>query len=148
MSDFRVLGVNHIGLAPKDIEKARWFFETVLNLPFLGTEVVQDQGTSTEMFSATSVMIESDPGFTSRLELLSPTTEEGPIAKFLAKKGGGIHHIALCVDDIVSAIRHLKSHQIQMVDETPRQGAHQTKIAFVHPVSTGGLLVELVEEPS
>ncbi|MBQ48887.1 MAG: hypothetical protein CMP10_15975 [Zetaproteobacteria bacterium] len=82
-----------------------------------------------------------------RLEILeNQQGEEGPIAKYLEKKGGGIHHVALNVDDVLAAIAELQSHNIQMIDTAPRKGAHNTLIAFVHPRSTGGILVELVEE--
>ncbi|MCX6126460.1 MAG: VOC family protein [Proteobacteria bacterium] len=83
-----------------------------------------------------------------RLESLSPEagTEDSPIAKFLAKKGAGIHHVALTVDHVATAIARLAELGVEMIDREPRTGAHQTRIAFVHPNSTGGILVELVEE--
>jgi methylmalonyl-CoA/ethylmalonyl-CoA epimerase len=73
---------------------------------------------------------------------------EGAIGKFLEKKGSGVHHVALAVDDVARAVEHLISLGVKMIDETPRRGAHDTRIAFVHPEATGGLLVELVQERS
>lgn len=136
---FRVQGVNHLGLAPKDPERARWFFETVLGLSHLGDESVLEQKVNTRMF---------DTGLSSaRLEVLIPSAPgEGAVGKFLDKKGSGIHHVALAVDDVCKAVAHLMRLGVKMIDETPRHGAHNTKIAFVHPEATGGLLVELVEE--
>ncbi len=139
----KVLGINHVGLAAKDPVKARWFLKEVLQLPFEGEELVAEQKTNTVMF-----MSHADrAGSPSRLEILeNQPGQEGPIAKFLEKKGGGIHHVALTVDNVEAAIAHMKQHDIVMIDETPRNGAHGTKIAFVHPQSTGGLLVELVQQ--
>jgi len=142
MSSFKVHGINHIGLAPKDPAKAKWFFSEVLSLPHLGDESVGSQKTKTTMYSSRN----DDSQRSERLEIVEPIDSEGPIQQFLEKRGGGIHHIALSVSQIEEVIVHLKSHGVQMVDDVPRDGAHNTKIAFVHPKSTGGLLVELVEE--
>jgi methylmalonyl-CoA/ethylmalonyl-CoA epimerase len=139
---FKVLGLNHIGLAPKDSEKAQHFFNVLLNLPNEGAEEVSDQNVNTIMFSSSQTGT-AEP---TRLEILEPTDESSPIQKFLDKKGSGIHHMALSVDDVKSAIAHLTANDIEMIDTTPRAGAHNTKIAFVHPRSAGGLLVELVEQ--
>ena len=142
---FLVRGINHLGLAPKDVEKARWFFGTVLGLPLFGEELVKSQQTNTIMFGSVSktASILSPP----RLEILEgePGTS-GPITRFLEKKGSGIHHLAISVSDIAAAIAACISSGVRMVDSSPRPGAHNTSIAFVHPESTGGLLVELVEE--
>lgn len=136
---FTIRGVNHIGLAPKDPERARWFFEIALGLNHLGDERVLEQKVDTRMFDTEAV--------STRLEILVPTAPgEGAIGKFLEKKGSGIHHVALAVDDVASAIAHLMKLGVKMIDETPRAGAHNTNIAFVHPEATGGLLVELVQE--
>lgn len=140
----RVLGINHIGIAPKDLGQARWFFEDVLGLIYDGHEVVTSQKTSTHMYaSCVSPQSESVP----RLELLEACPiGEGPIAKHLATRGSGVHHIALSVDDLESVLDHLKKLKVKMIDEEVKAGAHGTKVAFVHPHSTGGFLVELVEE--
>jgi methylmalonyl-CoA/ethylmalonyl-CoA epimerase len=149
MATFRVLGINHLGLAAKDPQKCAWFLKDCLGLDHLGGELVVQQKTMTDMFLAsTNVSGRGGEGFPSRLEIVSPQagTNDGPISKFIEKKGGGIHHVALAVDNVAQAIAHLKAKGVRLIDEAPRQGAHQTSIAFVHPESTGGILVELVQE--
>lgn len=142
MSPFKVQGINHIGLAPKDPERARWFFAEALQMSFAGDEYVPSQKTHTVMFDSAD---EDVPA--SRLEILIPDDDpDSPIAKFLANKGSGIHHIAVAVDDIEAALDHLRSLSVELIDTKPRAGAHHTKIAFVHPRATGGLLVELVQQ--
>ncbi len=145
-SEFLVLGINHIGLAPKDPARARWFFETALGLKNLGSELVKEQQTDTTMiasYSSTPPSVDTDK---ERLEILEPSAGQGPIAKFLEKKGSGIHHVALNVTGLVPLLARLKSLGVKLIDELPRSGAHQTSIAFVHPEAAGGLLVELVEQ--
>ncbi len=141
MKNFDVLGINHVGLAPKDPIQAAFFFEKVLELKYEGKETVLEQRTTTEMFLA-GRQTNSPP----RLEILAPTDPTSTIAKFLEKKGSGIHHLALAVSNLEMALDHLRKNSIQLIDETPRNGVHNTKIAFVHPNSTGGLLIELVED--
>lgn len=136
----KILGINHIGIAPKDAAKASWFFQTVMGLEHLGDEAVISQKTNTLMFTSGSETTSS-----ARLELLEPMGS-GPIQKFLDTRGSGVHHIALTVDSIDRAIEHMLDHKVEMIDETPRGGAHNTRIAFVHPRATGGFLVELVEQ--
>lgn len=158
---FRIIGINHLGLAPKDPSKARTFFTNVLGLGFLGEELVKEQMTNTVMIdsamtnsaptdsaTATSAKI---PTGRPMLEILENETgpdgpKPGPIAKFLAKKGSGIHHVALQVDNLDAALAYMQANGIQMIDSTPRPGSHNTRIAFIHPESTGGLLVELVQQ--
>lgn len=140
MRPFRIEGINHIGIAPKDLAKSRWFFAECLGLAHLGDELVSSQETLTAMFDA-------GKGFPTRLELLQAAPAgQGPIAKFLEKKGAGVHHVALAVDDVQQAVTYLLSLGVKMIDQTPRPGAHHTLIAFVHPEATGGFLVELVQE--
>lgn len=150
-SGFVVLGISHVGLAPSNVDQANHFFTSLLNLPSLGEETVAEQKTATTMINSRHLDIgsrskavgEDDP----RLELLAPAPAgEGPIAQFLAKKGSGLHHLALKVKGIEAAIAHLVANNVTMIDSAPRPGAHKTRIAFIHPRSTGGLLVELVEE--
>jgi methylmalonyl-CoA/ethylmalonyl-CoA epimerase len=143
MASFEVLGVNHLGLAAKDPVKCRWFLQDVLGLEHLGDELVVPQKTMTAMFAPGAA-----PRAQTRLEIVSPQegTSDGPISKYLEKKGGGIHHLAVTVNDIVLALERMKAKGVRMVDDSPRQGAHSTLIAFVHPESTGGLLIELVQE--
>jgi methylmalonyl-CoA/ethylmalonyl-CoA epimerase len=144
----KVLGVNHIGLAAKDPDKARWFLGEVMGLAFLGDERVADQKVDTTMFTSVEAAAagqrQVEP---SRLEILqNQPGEDGPIQNFIDKRGGGIHHLALQVDDLAETLAYLKEKNVKLIDEVPRRGAHQTRIAFVHPHATGGLLIELVEE--
>jgi methylmalonyl-CoA/ethylmalonyl-CoA epimerase len=145
MSTWKILGINHVGLAPKDPAAARGFLGEKLGLKFAGEELVPTQKTNTIMFESVSA------GATGvglgRLEILEnqPGTD-GPIAKFLAKKGSGIHHVAVSVDHCAAAIADLMAKGVKMIDESPRPGSHNTRVAFVHPEATGGLLIELVEQ--
>lgn len=144
MRGFKILGVNHIGLAPKDATAASHFLVSLLGLPHVGDELVAEQMTQTKMYAS-----EANPNNAQapRLEILANEDgKDGPIAKFLAKKGAGIHHVALSVDDVSAAISYLRSQNVRMIDENPRKGAHNTLIAFIHPEATGGLLLELVEQ--
>lgn len=142
----KILGLNHIGIAPKNLAQARWFFEEVLKLPFKGQEVVNSEKTNTFMYLSSESGVSSSVQET-RLELLAAEPEdEGPIAKYLVNRGGGVHHIAITVDDIVAAYEHMRSFGVKMINARPKLGAHRTKVLFVHPHATGGFLVELVEE--
>lgn len=142
----KILGINHLGMAAKDPEVARRFFTEILGLPFLGDELVKEQHTMTTMINSAHPT-DSTTGPQTRLELLRPEpSDQGPIAAFLGKKGGGIHHIAFTVASIEDTLAFLKEKGVKMIDTEPRQGAHKTRIAFVHPHATGGFLVEFVEE--
>ena len=144
---FRILGINHLGLAPKDSNKARTFFTNVLGLGFLGEELVKEQMTNTVMIDSVMSPVAKIPTGRPMLEILeNEPGQDGPIAKFLAKKGSGIHHLALQVDNLDAALACMQANNIRMIDPTPRPGSHNTKIAFIHPESTGGLLVELVQQ--
>ncbi|MCX7835262.1 MAG: methylmalonyl-CoA epimerase [bacterium] len=134
-SSFRILQVDHIGIAVNQPDKIASFFH-LIGLPFLGVEEVSEQKVCTSMFDVHSV----------HLELLNATHEDSPISKFLLKKGDGIHHIALRVDHLENAIQELIESGIQMIDQQPRKGAGNKRIAFIHPKSTGGILVELSQE--
>ena len=138
----RVVGINHIGIAAKDPVKAKWFFGQILGLPYLGDELVREQQTHTIMFQSGAGLNAPE----ARLELLvNEEGKDGPIKKFVETRGGGIHHIALQVENIDEALVELKAQNIELIDQVPRNGAHHTRIAFVHPRSTGGILVELVQ---
>jgi methylmalonyl-CoA/ethylmalonyl-CoA epimerase len=141
---FVVKGISHLGIAPKDPQRFQWFLKEALQLGFIGSELVQEQKTNTHMFHPVTA---GEPDSSSaRLEVLQHAgPDEGPISKYLEKKGGGIHHIAFEVDNVVAAISRLKALNVQMIDEEPRRGAHQTLVAFVHPNATGGVLIELVQ---
>lgn len=137
---FKVLGVNHVGLVPKDLEGAKHFFSSVLKLKDEGSESVVEQQVNTYIYSlAAGGKVES------RVELLEALGEGSPISKYKEKFGGGIHHIALEVDSIELALSYLKANKIQLIDTEARAGVHNTKVIFIHPRATGGILVELVE---
>jgi methylmalonyl-CoA/ethylmalonyl-CoA epimerase len=138
----KIVGINHLGLAAKDPVKARWFLAEVLKLPFLGEELVKEQKTNTIMFESSAGPAASG----ARLEIVANQEgEEGPIKKFIDTKGGGIHHMALSVDNLDEALVELKAKGIELIDEKPRYGAHNSRIAFIHPRATGGILIELVQ---
>lgn len=130
--------INHLGIVPKDYAQSKKFFTDILGLKQEGGETVEEQKVSVEFVRCEN----------SRLELLAPTSSESPIAKFLETRGAGIQHIALEVDNLDNWIEYLKKNNIKLIDEKPRYGAHNMRIVFVHPHSTGGVLVELVEEQS
>ena len=132
---FNVGRVDHIGIAVKDIEQAKKFYTEFLGMKALGEEVVEDQ----------KVKVCFIPCGDSEIELLESTSPDGPIAKHIEKKGEGIQHIALRVDNIEAAIADLMAKGVRMIDEKPRYGAGGAKIAFVHPKSTGGILLEISE---
>lgn len=127
--------INHIAIAVKSIEEYIPFYKDVLKLKFLGIEEVSEQKVKVAMFTSGNV----------KIELLEPINENSPISKFLEKNGNGLHHIAFQTDDINEEIEGLKNKNIRMIDEKPRIGAHNTKIAFIHPKSSGKILTEICE---
>ena len=132
-----ILKVDHIGIGVNNLEETLKFYEDVLGLKCEGTEVVEEQ----------KVKVAFLPVGDTELELLESTTEDGPIAKFIAKNGGrgGIQHVAVRVDNIENAIEEVKAKGYKMIDETPRYGAGNARIAFCHPKGTDGVLLELSE---
>lgn len=130
-----VKSLNHIGIAVQSIDSQRAFYEDALGAQFEGIEEVPDQKVRVGFFRVSNV----------RLELLEPTGPASPVAKFLEKRGEGLHHLAFTVDDIQARIAEMKESGIRMIDDQPRGGAHHTKIAFVHPKSSHGVLTELCE---
>ena len=131
----KLLKIDHIGIAVNDIADARTFWADTLGLPFEGDETVAEQKVKTAFF----------PVGESEVELLESTDPEGPIAKYIEKKGQGIQHVAFRVENIHQALEELKEKGIRLIDETPRKGAGGAKIAFLHPKATNGVLVELCE---
>lgn len=127
--------INHLGVATKSIGEALKFWGDALGLENIHTETVEDQKVRVAML----------PVGESRIELLEPTGDDSPISKFLEKRGGGIHHIAVEVEDIEASLAKLKSVGARLIDERPRIGAEGCLVAFVHPSSTGGVLLELVQ---
>ena len=134
--DFKILGLEHVGLAQNTSNgELSSFLENILNLS-KDTEVVDDQKVLTEIFDTGS----------GKIELLSTTDSESVITKYLVKKGQSAHHIALLVDNLEEALKYLKSKNVQLIDETPKLGAENMMIAFVHPHSTPGILLELCQK--
>ncbi len=127
--------VDHIGIAVKDLQETLKFYEGVLGLQSAGTETVEEQ----------KVKVAFLPIGDTEVELLESTSEDGPIAKYIEKNGEGVQHIAFKVDDIEAAIAEMKEKGIRMIDEKPRYGAGGAKIAFCHPKSTHGVLIELCQ---
>ncbi len=130
-----VKAVNHIGIAVRSIDAQRGFYEGILGAVFEGVEVVADQKVRVGFFRVGDV----------RFELLEPMEPTSTVATFLEKRGEGLHHVALTVDDIKARIAELKQAGVRMIDEVPRPGAHHMQIAFLHPKSTFGVLTELCE---
>ena len=127
--------ISHIGIAVADLERQRRFYQDVLGLEVVGEEEVPEQKVRVVMFQVGE----------SRIELLEPTSEVSPIAKFIAKRGPGIHHIAYDVDGIDGAVHAMKKAGVRMIDEIPRSGADNHRIAFLHPKATFGVLTEFCE---
>ncbi|RFU65632.1 methylmalonyl-CoA epimerase [Peribacillus glennii] len=130
-----IKNIDHIGIAVSSIEDALPLYTKVFQLKLEGIETVESQGVKVAFVSAGNTM----------LELLEALSSESPIAKFIEKKGQGIHHIALGVESIDERIAYIRSNGIKMIDETPRVGAHNANVAFLHPKATGGVLLELCE---
>lgn len=128
--------IDHIGIATHGIAAAAKFYGDVLGLKVAETEEVPEQKVRVAML----------PIGESRIELLEATCDDSPISRFLEKRGPGIHHIAVRVDDIRAALTHLKQKGARLIDEEPRRGAGGCLVAFVHPSSTGGVLLELVQK--
>ncbi len=128
--------IEHIGIAVKDLETSNKLFEKLLGVPHYKIEEVASEGVKTSFFK-------SGPN---KIELLEATKPESPIAKYLEKKGEGIHHIAFAVEDIASEIDRLKNEGFTVLNETPKKGADNKLVAFLHPKGTNGVLVELCQE--
>ena len=132
----KILGIEHIGIAVKGIDQDAPFWKHILNLSHQGTEVVKDQGVRTDIY---------DTG-KGKIELLESLGVDTPIGKFLEKKGPGVHHVCFEVDSVNDSIKELKELDIQVLTDDPTIGAEGYKVVFIHPKSTGGVLVELAEK--
>ncbi|MEO2050356.1 MAG: methylmalonyl-CoA epimerase [Allomuricauda sp.] len=128
--------IEHIGIAVKNLEASNALFAKLLGVPHYKIEEVASEGVKTSFF-------QSGPN---KIELLEATNPESPIAKFLEKKGEGIHHVAFAVEDIVAEIARLKAEGFIVLNEIPKQGADNKLVAFLHPKGTNGVLVELCQE--
>jgi methylmalonyl-CoA epimerase len=138
---YRIRKIDHIGIAVPDLEAAVAAFAAVLGTQPFSIEEVPDQKVRTAFFAAGDT----------NLELLVPTSHDSPISSFLEKRGAGLHHLCFEVPDLEAALAECKANGMRLIDETPRIGAHGKRIAFLHPKSTGGVLIELCEasrEPS
>jgi methylmalonyl-CoA/ethylmalonyl-CoA epimerase len=131
----KVLKVDHIGVAVKSIDEVKNLYSGLLGLAHAGSETVAEQKVTTAFF----------PVGDTEVELLETTSPDGAIAKYIEKKGEGIQHIAFRVENIEEALAELKAKGVQLIDEKPRRGAGGAKIAFLHPKSTFGVLIELCE---
>ena len=132
----KILGIEHIGIAVNSIDKDAPFWKHILNLPHRGTEAVENQGVTTDIY---------DTG-RGKVELLEAMASGTPLGKFLENRGAGIHHVCFEVDNITTAIKELKVLNIQVLSNEPTIGAEGYKVVFIHPKSTGGVLVELAEK--
>ena len=130
--------IDHIGIAVESIENSLRFYKDLLGLEYEGSEEVAEQKVRIAFLKIGE----------SKIELVEPTSDDSPIAKFLEKRGSGIHHIAIRVDNIEAALAlHLEAGA-RLIDEKPRIGAHNMRIAFIHPKASGGVLFELCERPT
>ena len=131
----KISHIEHIGIAVKNLDEAIPYYENVLGLKCYNIEEVKDQKVKTAFFMVGQT----------KIELLESTDAEGPIGKFIEKKGEGIHHIAFAVDKIEDQLKHAEENGVNLIDKAPRQGAEGLDIAFLHPKSTFGVLTELCE---
>jgi len=128
--------IDHIGIAVHDLDETAKFYRDVLGMELQGIDEVKNQKVKVAFFKIGETNI----------ELVMPTSEDSPVAKYLEKKGEGIHHICYATDDIEAEIQTMKAHGARMIDESPRLGAHGAKVAFIHPKSSKGVLTELSQK--
>lgn len=131
----KIKKIDHLGIAVSDIESGKKFWQDIMGLKLEGTETVEEQKVTTGFM----------PVGESEVELLESTSPDGPIAKYIEKRGAGLQHVAFRVENIDEALAELKEKGVQLIDQTPRNGAGGARIAFLHPKATGGILVELCE---
>ena len=135
---FKVLCIEHVALAVKDVDSPSNLFGSLLGIEYTSSEEITDQKVNTHIFDTTE----------GKIELLDAVSNDSPISKFLENRGEGIHHIAFKVDKLQPALDYLKNNGIKLIDETPKIGAEGLLIAFLHPKSTHGVLVELCQSPT
>ena len=133
---FKIVGIEHVGIAANDLNGISDIFGDLLGLKLRSREKIDDQQVITDIYETGS----------GKLEFLKATDKNSPIAQFIEKKGTGMHHIALKVDNLQATLDYLKGQGIQLIDTLPHIGAEGFKIAFLHPKSTGGVLIELCEK--
>lgn len=130
--------IEHLGIAVKSLDEAIPYYENILGMKCYSIEEVADQKVKTAFFKAGQT----------KLELLEPTSDESPIAKFIEKRGEGIHHLAFAVEDgVANALAEMEGKGVRLIDKAPRKGAEGLNIAFIHPKSTHGVLTEFCEKP-
>ena len=132
----KISHIEHLGIAVKSLEEAIPFWENILGFKCYSIEEVADQKVKTAFFKVGQT----------KIELLEPASEESTIAKFIANRGEGVHHVAYAVENIEEALAEAESKGVRLIDKTPRRGAEGLTIAFLHPKSTGGVLTELCED--
>ena len=135
--NFKILGIEHVAIAVNDLEKPSDLFGNLLGINRTSTEEIHDQKVITDIFDTGS----------GKVELLKATSEDSPITKFLEKRGPGVHHVAFRVDNLALALEELSEAGVTLIDTEPRIGAEGMLIAFLHPKSTSGVLVELCQKP-
>jgi len=135
--NFKILGIEHVAIAVSSLKEPSKVFGDILGIDNTSTEEVVDQKVVTDIF---------DTG-RGKVELLEATSDDSPISNFLEKRGNGVHHIAFLVDNLEIALKDLAESGIDLIDKSPRIGAEGMLIAFLHPKSTGGVLVELCQKP-
>jgi methylmalonyl-CoA/ethylmalonyl-CoA epimerase len=128
--------IEHIGIAVKDLALSNTIFEDILGTASYKTEIVESEGVATSFFQVGP----------NKIELLEATREDSPIAKFIEKRGEGIHHIAFAVDNIEKEIERLQAKGYRLINEIPKKGADKKRIAFLHPKSSNGVLIELCQD--
>ncbi|WP_294082610.1 methylmalonyl-CoA epimerase [Proteiniphilum sp. UBA5384] len=133
----KITHIEHIGIAVKSIEEQLPYYEGVLGLKCYNIETVEDQKVKTAFFKVGQT----------KIELLEPTSEESTIAKFIEKRGEGIHHMAFATENVNDALKEMEGKGVRLIDHEARPGAEGLNIAFLHPKSTGGVLTELCEHP-
>jgi methylmalonyl-CoA/ethylmalonyl-CoA epimerase len=127
--------IDHVGVAVDDIDSAIALYRDALGMPLVHRETVSEQGVD-------AALLDVGDG---HIELLAPLGPETPVGKFLARKGPGLHHVAYRVSDVEAALRQLSEAGLKLIDEQPRNGIRGSRVAFVHPASTGGVLTEIVQ---
>ena len=132
----KILKIDHLGIAVNSMDEGSKFWTDIMGIGCKKTETVEEQKVTTGFF----------PVGDSEVELLESTSPDGPVAKFIEKKGTGFQHLAFLVEDIEAALEELKAKDVKLIDQVPRIGAGGKKIAFLHPKATGGVLVELCQE--
>jgi methylmalonyl-CoA/ethylmalonyl-CoA epimerase len=130
--------IEHLGIAVKDLEAATKTYEALFGKPAYQSEEVESEGVKTVFFKTGE----------NKIELLGATRDDSPIAKYIAKRGEGIHHVAFDVEDIEAEIKRLQAEGFQLINDRPKKGADNKRIVFLHPKATQGVLVELCEELS